>query len=350
MLTILQVEDNAENRVLVRRILEAVGHRVVEAHDGFEAVRLAREARPDLVIMDLHLPGMDGYAATARIKETPGLAEVPVVALTANVLAGDRERCLAAGCDGYIKKPIDVFNFADEIWQYYAGKREVMGPLAVAESPAEPLGPPVPAVAEPPPRWRTGVPLDVLLNWLDALESALASVHGYQEGHGRRTARYALPLGESLGLDRERLAVLARGCRLHDIGKAQVEMRYTAADGYLDSDAWYAFAAHPRHGAELLEGVAGLQGELAIIRHHHERWDGNGYPDGLRGEQIPPLAQICAVVESFDAMVTRSSYRRTPYTVEQAVAELRRCAGSQFAPRVVTAMVALVELGALAAP
>ncbi len=343
-LTILQVEDSEENRALVRRVLQAAGHQVVDAVDGEEALRLAREVRPDLILMDLHLPGIDGFEVTARLRALEELAHVPVVALTANVLGGNRERCLRAGCDGYIKKPITVATFADEVWAYYAGKRErVEEPQAVWQAaPAEPevAGPPV----------RPGLPLAVLLEWLDRLERAVAAPFGYRRGHGVRTAGYAVQVGRRLGLGAATLTTLAQGCRLHDIGKAEVELRHREEGEFLSSEAWQRFAGHPRTGAELLAGVPGLAGEVAIVHHHHERWDGKGYPDGLRGEEIPRLAQVCAVAEAFDAMVTASSYRPEPLTAEEAGMELERCAGTQFAPRVVAAFVELLEAGRIAVP
>lgn len=106
--TILYVEDNLENQLLVRRVLESQGYKIVIADDGLSGVRMAQQVEPDLILMDINLPGMDGYAAATRIKSIEKLRSVPVVALTANVLHGDRERTLAAGCDGYLQKPIDI--------------------------------------------------------------------------------------------------------------------------------------------------------------------------------------------------------------------------------------------------
>ena len=105
---ILYIEDNFENRILVKRVLEVEGYAVLEAEDGPSGMRLAGETVPDLILMDINLPEVDGYEVTARLREMGSLAEVPIVALTANVLKGDREKSLAAGCDGYIQKPIDV--------------------------------------------------------------------------------------------------------------------------------------------------------------------------------------------------------------------------------------------------
>jgi two-component system cell cycle response regulator DivK len=112
---ILYIEDNADNRMLVKRVLEAEGYTLIAAPDAHEGLRLAITEQPDLILMDINLPEVDGYTITARIKSTPGLESVKVIALTANVMKGDREKTLAAGCDGYIQKPIDVDLFPQQI-------------------------------------------------------------------------------------------------------------------------------------------------------------------------------------------------------------------------------------------
>ncbi len=112
---ILYIEDNPENRMLVRRVLTAEGYVLIEAEDGPAGVRAAEENRPDLILMDINLPELDGYEVTSRIKTIPHLARVPVIAMTANVMQGDREKSLAAGCDGYIQKPIDIDVLPEQI-------------------------------------------------------------------------------------------------------------------------------------------------------------------------------------------------------------------------------------------
>jgi two-component system cell cycle response regulator DivK len=115
---ILYIEDNRDNRLLVKRVLEAEGYTLMEATDAHEGLRIALSEPPDLILMDINLPEVDGYTTTARIKATPGLESVKVVALTANVMKGDREKTLAAGCDGYIQKPIDVDALPRQIARY----------------------------------------------------------------------------------------------------------------------------------------------------------------------------------------------------------------------------------------
>jgi len=116
--TILYVEDNVDNRTLVRRILMAEGYNLLEAINATQALEILDNTRPDLILMDINMPDMDGYSLTAQIKGTPGLELIPIVALTANVMRGDRERSLEAGCDGYIQKPIDIDMLSEQIERF----------------------------------------------------------------------------------------------------------------------------------------------------------------------------------------------------------------------------------------
>lgn len=121
--TILYIEDNAENRLLVRRVLHAEGYNVLEADSADQALEIVLSQAPDLILMDINLPEVDGYTLTSRFKSIPSLSRIPIIALTANVMKGDRERTLEAGCDGYIQKPIDVDNLPHQIDRYLAVQR-----------------------------------------------------------------------------------------------------------------------------------------------------------------------------------------------------------------------------------
>jgi len=121
--TILYVEDDPNNRILVRRILQAEGYKVLEAADAQQAMKILESQVPDLIFMDINMPDIDGYTLTTRLKSLPKIGDVPIVAMTANVMRGDRERSLEAGCDGYIQKPIDVDKLPDQIGRFLASKR-----------------------------------------------------------------------------------------------------------------------------------------------------------------------------------------------------------------------------------
>ena len=123
--TILYVEDNPDNRTLVRRILLSEDYALLEANNGFEALEVLKSSKPDLILMDINMPDMDGYTLTARIKGMPGFARVPILALTANVMRGDREKTLEAGCDGYIQKPLDIDQLIKEIERFLARSKHV---------------------------------------------------------------------------------------------------------------------------------------------------------------------------------------------------------------------------------
>jgi len=116
--TILYVEDNPDNRVLIRRILTVHGYRLLEAEHASRALEILQNEIPDLILMDINMPEMDGYTLTAKLRRIPALTNIPVIALTANVMKGDRERTLEAGCDGYIQKPVDVDSFPEQIAKY----------------------------------------------------------------------------------------------------------------------------------------------------------------------------------------------------------------------------------------
>lgn len=120
---ILYVEDNFENKLFVRRVIESMGHEMLEAETGLDSLMLASEKMPDLILMDINIPGMDGLETTVKFKEDPDLSHIPIIALTANAMKGDRERCLEAGCDGYMQKPVGVSDLRREIQRHASNKK-----------------------------------------------------------------------------------------------------------------------------------------------------------------------------------------------------------------------------------
>lgn len=125
--TILHIEDNADNRLLVRRLLQAEDYTVIEAENARKALAVLQNLHPDLILMDINMPDMDGYTLTGKIRENPQLAHIPVIAITANVMKGDRERTLDAGCDAYIDKPIDIDRFYEQVARYANSPKRVTG-------------------------------------------------------------------------------------------------------------------------------------------------------------------------------------------------------------------------------
>jgi putative nucleotidyltransferase with HDIG domain len=170
---------------------------------------------------------------------------------------------------------------------------------------------------------------------LRALATALDSRDNETAGHAQRVTWLAVRIGRELGLDEAALLELQRGAMLHDIGKIGVPDMVLRKPGPLTDEEWVLMRRHATLGAEMLDGIPFLSDTIPLVRHHHERWDGRGYPDGLAGEAIPLGARIFAVADAFDAMTSHRPYRQ-PMTLVQARAELARCAGSQFDPAVAT--------------
>jgi len=174
------------------------------------------------------------------------------------------------------------------------------------------------------------------------LAAAMETRDPYTGGHVERVAAYAVAIGRELGWESERLATLEMGAALHDVGKIGIEDRVLRKPGRLEDEEWSQMRQHARMGARLLEQVPFLWASVGCALRHHERFDGRGYPDGLRGAEIPLEARVVAVADTFDAMTTDRPYRRgLPASV--ALAEIERCAGSQFDPEVVAAFLRAVR-------
>jgi putative nucleotidyltransferase with HDIG domain len=173
---------------------------------------------------------------------------------------------------------------------------------------------------------------------LATFSAALEARDPYLRGHSARVTNFAESLARLLGWAGERLEVLRLGGSLHDVGKIAVNAEVLRKSGPLTEDELGQIRRHPVTGARLVECFDDFQAALPYVLHHHERWDGSGYPHGLQGETIPYEARLLAVVDAFDAMISRRAYRPA-LSVDQALAELKRCAGSQFDPELAGAFV-----------
>ncbi len=339
------------NRLLVRRLLEARGFQLVEANDGISGVKMAEEVEPDLILMDINLPLLDGHAATTRIKSIQRLSHIPIIALTSNVLEGDRERSLVAGCDGYIKKPIDVDEFPAQVEGYLRGKREKVEEedeqLFYKEYSAklvnklqkhiEELEEKNQKIEQQSKEMREAY-LGIILSFVRAVEEK----HSYTAGHSARVRSYCLKIGEKLQLDMDQMENLAQGALLHDIGKLVVEISSLKNVTGLTESEWEEMKKHPEIGYKILKPMKFLSGIVNMVHQHHERWDGKGYPQGLKGDEIDFLASIVAVADSYDAMTTQRGYNKV-MTIDEVMDEFSRCAGTKYNPIVVEAFLSVLE-------
>jgi len=182
-----------------------------------------------------------------------------------------------------------------------------------------------------------------VLSTIHALAATVDAKDPYTYGHSKKAGQYATEIAEALGYSEERIATIRAAALLHDIGKIRVSDRLLAKRGPLSDDDWNPIYAHPKLGVAILKHVKALSGCLAAIQYHHERWDGSGYPAGLEGENIPLDARILAIADAYDAMTSARPYREVRLTHQQAIDELKHCAGTQFDPDIVRVFVALWE-------
>lgn len=348
---ILYVEDNPENKKLVRRILEANHYIVVEADDGLSSIRIAREEKPDLVLMDIGIPGMNGHEATTLIKAIPELKQIPVIALTAMVMEGDRERSLAAGCDGFISKPIDVRKFPELIRSFLNGKREYVSATdephylkEYSQKLVQHLEKKIVELRDNNLKLEKQAQeiQEICLDVISSLTKAIEEKDPYTAGHSERVTRYALRIAEEMDLPEKDIQVLKRASMLHDIGKLVIDLAYLNKEGPLTPEEWACISRHPNIAASILSPIKFLEREVEIIRHHSERWDGKGYPDGLKGKEIDDLTGILILADSFDAMTSDRCYKRKK-NFEEAIKEIKKCSGTHFDPKIADIFLSLVE-------
>ncbi len=288
--TVLVVDDLEANLDLLEDLLVAEGYRVLRARSTAEALEVVVREAPDLLLSDIRMPGQDGFALCQTIKATATTWLTPVVLMTGATEADDRIRAIEAGANDFITKPIDR--------------------------------------AELRARLRSLMQVKRFTDELDSAEAVLRSLalmievrDAYTEGHCQRLAGYATELGALLNLPDDDLADLGRGGYFHDIGKIALPDAILLKAGRLTVDEFERVKEHPVIGDRLCGDLRALQHVRAIVRHHHERLDGSGYPDGLRGDEIPLLAQIIGVVDVYDAMTTNRPYRAARSS-EEALAEL----------------------------
>jgi putative two-component system response regulator len=273
-------------------LLTAQGYEVDTAFDGESALMAIEGQNPDVILLDVQLPGLDGFEVCRRVKQIPETRLIPVVMVTGLHARDDRIAGINAGADDFLVKPFDV------------------GELQA--------------------RVRSLLRLKRYTDELDSAEAVILSLaltvearDPYTEGHCQRLAHYATALGRALSLADDDLAGLFRGGYLHDVGKVGIPDAVLQKPGRLTDEEFDLMKQHTVIGERLCGNLRFLRPVRSIVRHHHERLDGSGYPDGLRGGEIPLLAQIVGIVDVYDALTSARSYR-SALSPEEAFEELGR--------------------------
>ena len=341
---LLIVDDDPGLRALFRTTFEIVDVEVDEASNGFEALEAIARSRPDAIVVDVRMPGMDGLELCRRINGDPALEGVAVVLLSGSGEEG-AELAQEVGADTFVRKPFSPLELLDVVGRLTGG----LGPVPPSRAAPEP------AVADQGQLLLYARDLRHLLEiergqrlllenayneTVAALASALETKDTGTRAHSQRVQRYALELARHLSPELVEDPSAEYGFLLHDVGKIGIPDRILQKPGPLNEGEARLMKTHTVLGEQMLGGVAFLQGEgLRVVRSHHERWDGDGYPDGVAGTDIPLSARIFAVADALDAMTSDRPYR-TALGWGTAGREIVGESGRQFDPEVVRAFVA----------
>jgi putative two-component system response regulator len=298
--SILVAEDDLATRALLRATLQRAQYRVREFDNGADALIDIQRMPPDVALLDIGMPGMDGLEVTRAVRRTPATALLPVILVTARGRTEDKVAGLDAGASDFVTKPFE---------------------------PAELLA-----------RVRANLRLSSALRRLEATQDVLVALANAvdakdpaTEHHCGRVAERALALARLAGLPGDDVEAVGYGAVLHDVGKIGIREQVLLKPGALTDEERAEMQRHAFIGAEILRPLRLGRTVSPIVRAHHERWDGRGYPDGLRGDGIPIGARIVSIVDAHDAMTHDRPYRAR-LSDEAALEELRRHQGSQFDP------------------
>lgn len=303
MTKILLVEDDQLLLEVMRSILEVEGYDLMPASNGKQALDLFIDTKPDLVVSDIMMPEMDGYELLESVRALPSGVTVPFLFLSARTERNDVSRARSLGVDDYLFKPFD----APELVNAVRARLDRRRMMELFDTRAAHL--------------QTVI---MLANVIEARDP-------YTAGHLERVRRLGLNLAFALDWNNEDIAVLEFGAILHDIGKIIVPSLVLKKTGPLDENEWKLMRQHPQAGAKMLEGVDHLRAAIPYVLFHHEWWNGNGYPHGLKGEDIPREGRLLAIVDAFDAMTTNRPYHAS-MSAEAGLDEISRNSGTYFDP------------------
>ncbi len=305
---ILVAEDNADIMEVMRDVLETDGYRVTCAPNGREALRSFEHETPDLIVSDVMMPFLDGFGLLKAVRAHPTGAAVPFLFLSARTENAATSQARVLGADDYLFKPFDADDLSVAVAAKLARRRAVE-------------------------RFDTHA---AHLQTVQMLANTIEARDRNTRGHVERVQRYALALARALNWDEEALAVLEFGALLHDMGKILVPRAILNKPGQLTLPEWEVLRRHPADGAQMLAGVDHLRGAVPYVLHHHEHWNGSGYPHGLAGTAIPVEGRLLGVVDAFDAMTSERPYRPARSRAS-ACDEIHRLAGTQFDPAIAAA-------------
>jgi putative two-component system response regulator len=314
--TLLVVDDNEALREGLSEMLSFEGFTVVAAENGLEALEKMQVISPDLIISDITMPQMDGYGFFNAVRAQPEWVTIPFIFLTARA---EREDIMAGknmGAEDYLVKPLSREELVTAVRARLARSRQLeMAQLQQAYEAS-----------------------------LTALANAIDLRDRYTRGHVERVTAYAMTIAACMEWPKWRIEQLRFGSILHDIGKIHIRETTLFKVTVLTEEEWAEIKRHPANGAEMIKDIPYLTTAVPIVRHHHERWDGKGYPDRLAGDAIPIEARIVAIADAFDAMTTERPYspRRD---LEEAFDEILNCSGKQYDPEVVKAFQKAWESG-----
>jgi cyclic di-GMP phosphodiesterase len=310
---VLVVDDVASNRELLQDRLADLGYDVREARDGIEALDAVVAEEPDLILLDIDMPRLDGIAVCEQLKAHPVRRLIPIVILTASSDRGTRLRGIAAGADDYLSKPFD----AKEL---LIRTKVLLRQRALNRR------------------------LDATEGVLFALARAVEARDRHTIHHAERVGRYAEAMGAAHGLGLEDGELLYHGGVLHDLGKIAIPDAILLKPGPLTNEEFAVMKTHSVEGERICLSLRSVAYYLPMIRHHHERVDGAGYPDHLAGNDIPLAARIAAISDAWDAMVSDRPYRRG-LEHDEALRRLRQGAGSQWDAGLVRLFEELLDKG-----
>jgi putative nucleotidyltransferase with HDIG domain len=319
---ILVVDDELGVRESLRMVLKD-NYNVLTAAGGQEGLEMIKEGKPSLVILDVRMPDMGGIEVLKQIKDT--CSQLPVIVLTGAGTHRIAAEALKLGAADFIVKPINAGSVKQTIENALTGTDKKMSGGSSFPSTEEALK-------------------NAYLDTLKALSKAIESRDLYTQKHSELVAKYAVEIAKELGLSTEEIEVMEQTALLHDIGKIGIKDTILNKPGKLNPEEWEEVKKHPLIGEELIRPFKLLHIEQTMIRHHHERFDGTGYPDKLKGQEIPIYARILAVADSFEAMVSDRPYR-SKLSLQEAKKELERCKGTQFDPKAVEAFLRVWEKG-----